>query len=485
MMWPRLRLLYELLAEDGSLWMTLDDNEACRATQMCFEIFGTENHEATIAWEKRFTRSNNATRFSSSKDYLIVFRKSAAFRPGRELRSEESQQSYSNPDGDERGDWISVSYVNPANKAARPKLVYPIQNPFTKKWVEHDTNAWKFSKKTNAKHIAEKRLWWGESGGLTYPRLKVFLKDGIVPIDLWEHEFAGTTDQAFKELEQIMGRGAFETIKPTKLLLRVLELAAKPGAIILDSFAGSGTTAHAVLEANKRDDGDRRFILVEMEDYADTLTAERVRRVIKGYKFSGTQKTELLREKLSWRSIEKANELVHRVDGIENIEKLRFEKITKQIKDSDLVVTGENAVEEKVVGLGGEFTYCTLGEPVELDKVLTGEKLPPYDALGAVLFHMATNQVLAASSIKEKKFYLGDASGLAVWLIYKPDLDWLKSPDAALTLARARDIAKSAPDKRHLVFAPARFVSQKLLNEENLPVEFVPLPFALYRIERT
>ncbi len=484
MMWPRLRLLHELLSESGSLWMTLDDNEAHRAIEMLDEIFGNDCHETTIVWEKRYTRSNNATRFSSSKDYIIVYRKTDAFRPGKEQRSEESEQSYSNPDNDPRGDWIHVSYVNPAAKADRAKLVYKIENPFTKKLVEHETNAWKFSRATNAKHINEKRLWWGKTGELTYPRLKVFKKDGIVPVDLWPHEFAGTTDQAFKELEQIMGRGAFATIKPTKLIRRVIELATKPDAIILDSFAGSGTTAHAVLAANADDAGTRTFILVEGEDYAEKLTAERVRRVIKGYEFEGTQKEELLRANISYTVLKNADNLIHRIDGIENLESHRFDHIAKEIKDGELIVTGEKRVTERAEGLDSAFTYCTLGQPVDLDKLLTGESLPSFEALGAVLFHMATNRAFDSMMMNELEGYLGETESQHVWLIYRNDLEWLKSPEAALTLQRAKSLAAAKPGKKHLVFAPARFVSQKMLAEQNIPVEFVPLPFALYRIER-
>src|SRR5690606_38114050 len=276
---------------------------------------------------------------------------------------------------------FSVSYVNPASKADRPNLVYPIRNPHTGKDVEHETNAWKFEPKTHRKHIEENRLWWGKTGELTYPRLKVYMSDGMVPIDLWQHGFAGTTDQAFKQLEQIMGRGAFETIKPTKLIQRVIELATKPNSIILDSFAGSGTTAHAVLEANKRDGGNRRFILVEMEDYADRLTAERVRRVINGYDFKGTQKIELLRERLNWRSINNAADLVHKVEAIENLHGHEYDRIKKEVKDGELIVTGEKTVAERAEGLGGTFTYCTLGDPVELYKVLSGETLTPYASI--------------------------------------------------------------------------------------------------------
>ena len=253
---------------------------------------------------------------------------------------------------------------------------------------------------------------------------------------------------------------------------------------MLDSFAGTGSTAHAVLTQNSRDKGNRRFILVEMEDYAHQLTAERVRRVINGYEFNGTQNTELLRERLTWRTLTKASDLVHKVEGIENLEGHRFDRIKKEIKDGELIVTGEKTVADRTEGLGGAFTYCTLGAPVELDKVLTGEALPPYAAIGAALFHMATNRALAPASISEADFYLGETESQHVWLIYRADLDWLKSPDSALTLSRAKTFAAAKPGKKHLVFAPARFVSQKMLSEQNIPVEFVPLPFALYRIER-
>ena len=173
------------------------------------------------------------------------------------------------------------------------------------------------------------------------------------------------------------------------------------------------------------------------------------------------------------------------MEAVENLHGHDYDRINKEVTDGELIVTGETTVEKRVEGLGGSFTYCTLGDPVELDKVLSGEALPSYDGLGAVLFHTATSRALDPADIREADFYLGTVSGQHVWLIYKPDLDWLKSPDAALTLARAKQFAATAPDARHLVFAPARFVSQKMLREQNLLVEFVPLPFALYRIDRS
>jgi len=268
-----------------------------------------------------------------------------------------------------------------------------------------------------------------------------------------------------------------------RLLNRILELATDETSLVLDSFAGTATTAHAVLAQNAKDGGNRRFILVECEDYADTLTAERVRRVIKGYEYQGTQKEELLREKITWSKFSRPKQhqkLMDQVLAIENGESPRFDDIKKTVKDGELIVTGEKKITEKVEGLGGGFTYYTLGDPLDLDKMLTGESLPDYASIGAWLFHTATGEPLDPKGIEEEQCYLGESAAFPVWLIYKPELDFLKSREAALTLNFAEKISKRK-DKRHLVFAPARFVPNKMLLP--LGVEYAPLPFALYRFE--
>ena len=350
----------------------------------------------------------------------------------------------------------------------------------------------------------EQRIWFGKNGD-TRPRVKTYLSEsegvsawtwwknkevgeseGVSAWTWWKNKEVGDNQSAKKELIRLMGpRNGFEYPKPTSLILRILAIATTEQSIVLDSFAGSGPTAHAVLEANKRDGGNRRFILVEMEDYADRLTAERVRRVVRGYEFSGTQRTELMREKITWSRLQKARKLTETVEKIENLHGHEYEEIKKKVKDGELIVTGENKVAERAEGLGGTFTYCTLGDPVELDKVLSGKTLPSYASIGAALFHMATNRALDPATVREDDFYLGATEGYHVWLIYRPDLEWLKTPEAALTLARAKAFTETDPEKRHLVFAPARYVSQKMLADENIPVEFVPLPFALYRIDRS
>ena len=263
-----------------------------------------------------------------------------------------------------------------------------------------------------------------------------------------------------KEVNKILdAESGFDYPKPIKLILRILELATIPCSLILDSFAGSATTAHAVLAQNAKDGGDRKFILVECEDYADTLTAERVRRVINGYEFSGNHKEELYREKITWTNFSKEgahHKMLQHVQSIENLDGLRFDNIKKEIKGGELIVTGENKITERVSGLGGGFTFYTLGEPLDIDKILTGETLPDYQALGAWLFHTATGQPLYTEQTDASHWYLGSSNSYHVWLIYRPDLDFLKSPQAALTLSVAETIAKTYQDKPHLFFAAAK-----------------------------
>jgi adenine-specific DNA-methyltransferase len=205
--------------------------------------------------------------------------------------------------------------------------------------------------------------------------------------------------------------------------------------------------------------------------------------VIRGYEFHGVEREELFRDSLTWTKLKKAADLVERVSKIEDANAGAFDNIGKTVKDGDLVIVGERNIAERTEGLGGGFTYCTLGPELDVDKILTGEELPDYLSVGAWLFHTATGEAFVATKVKEKSWYLGESAAYYVWLVYRPDLDFLKSADAALTLSLAEKIrgAKST-GKKHLVFAPAKYVP----NSKLLPmgVEYAPLPFALYRIER-
>lgn len=486
MMWPRLRLLHELLSVHGSLWVTLDDNEVHRARAMLDEIFGAESCVTQIAWQKRTSRENRAT-FSPSFDHILVYSKCPpdTWKLRRNLLLP-TEEGYSNPDSDPRGVWASIPF---SAQGYRENQVYKITTPTGVVLEPPKGRCWGATEPEFERLKEEKLVYWPKNGN-GRPRIKQFpdKAKGLVPLTLWFADEVGDTEGSKKELLDIFSEREelnFHAPKPPTLIQRVLEIATSQTSIVLDSFAGTASTAHGVLLTNSRDGGSRTFIVVEGEDYADTLTAERVRRVIKGYAFKGTQKTELLREGLNWRAIEKADALVHKVQAIENLHGHEYDRIKKDVRDGELIVTGEKAIAERTEGLGGSFTYCTLGPPVELDKILSGETLPSFAALGAALFHMATNRAFDPAGMAEAEGYLGAVNGQHLWLIYKPELDWLKSPEAALTLSRAKGFAAKDPQAKHLVFAPARFVSQKVLAEHGVPVEFVPLPFALYRIERS
>jgi adenine-specific DNA-methyltransferase len=485
MMYPRLKMLHELLSDRGSLWMTLDDNEIHRARAAMDEIFGEQNFVATCIWQKNFSPKNSARQFSEDHDYIVVYAKEASnWTPALLPRTEEMDARYDNPDNDPRGPWTSgdVSARNYYGEGT-----YPVTCP-SGRVIEGPPPGryWGVSEANFKAMDADGRIWWGEDGD-NMPRLKRFLsevKAGLVPQTLWFWSEVGHTQDAKKELLSILDFASsgdvFITPKPVRLIERVLQLATDKNSIVLDSFAGSGTTAHAVLALNRKDGGNRRFILAECEEYADTLTAERVRRVIGGYAFKGTQREELLREQLTVTALKKSHKLLQRVEHIEQKEGARFDAVKAEVKDGALIVTGERKVTERAEGLGGAFTYCTLGEPLDLDKLLTGEHLPTYEAIGGWLFHTATGEAFNSSKAKPKSWFLGESSGYFVWLVYRPDLDFLKSPEAALTLSLAERIAKSKTGKRHLVFAPAKFVPNKILLP--LGVEFAPLPFSLYRV---
>jgi adenine-specific DNA-methyltransferase len=501
MMWPRLVLLRELLSERGSIWMTLDDNEVHRARMVMDEIFGAENFVATCIWHKMDSPKNTAEFFSEDHDYVLVYAKAKSdWHLNLLPRSEAMIARYKNPDDDRRGAWL-LSDLAARNQYTQG--LYPITTPSGRVIDGPPAGSyWRVSREKFDELDTDGRIWWGE--GNTRPGIKRYLsevKSGVVPQTLWGWQDVGSTRNSKQELSQIMSSGAdgdlFITPKPVSLVERVIEIGAEDNALILDSFAGSGTTAHAVLKANAKDGGKRQFILVEGEDYADTLTAERVRRAINGYAWSGTQRETLLEEKITFTQFKKADEWLAKIEALKAKEGFaegdladqgttthkRFDKLNVKVEDGVLRVEGERRISERAPGLGGEFTYCTLGEPVDLAKLLSGERLPAFDALGAWLFHTATGGTVAPVPKGAPPWYLGEAQNKHVWLVYKPELAFLKSPEAALTLSLAKNLQawgrERGGGKAHLVFAPAKYMSNKQLLE--FGVEYAPLPFALYR----
>ena len=271
MMYSRLLVARNLLRPDGVIFISIDDHELHHLRKLCDEVFGEENFKANISWQKRYTRSNNTTDFTTVVEHIIVYSKEDKFSVSLLPRTEEADGRYSNPDNDPRGDWKGASFLNPATPEARPNLCYPIENPNTGEITYPTTNAWRRSKEIYDQLFSENRLYWGSDGKAKVPSVKMFLSEarGLTPINLWGHEYAGNTDEGTSELQNLLNSKVFDFPKPSLLIQRILEHVADSDCIILDFFAGSGTTGHAVVNQNLKDGGNRKYILVQVPQVTD------------------------------------------------------------------------------------------------------------------------------------------------------------------------------------------------------------------------
>jgi len=276
MMYPRLKLARNLLQEDGVIFVSIDDGELANVCTLLNELFGEENFQACISWQKRYTRSNNTVDFTTMVEHIVVYSRNEQFAVNLLGRTQEADARYSNPDNDERGPWKGASFLNPATPDQRPNLCYPIKNPNTGSVTNPTTNASRRSKAEFLKLEAEKRLYWGREGASLVPSIKMFLSEArnITPVNFWDHEYAGNTDDGTRDLKELFEAKVFDNPKPKQLVRRVLEHASQADSLVLDFFAGSGTTGHAVMALNVADSGHRRFILVQLPETLDATNSD-------------------------------------------------------------------------------------------------------------------------------------------------------------------------------------------------------------------
>ncbi len=368
MMYPRLQLLRDFLSEDGAIFISIDDNEVNGLRFICDEIFGQNNFVASVIWQKR-TSPDARIHLGPAHDYILIYRKSTLVSFKKLSISVAQECNFKNPDDDTRGPWASTDFTA---QGWRPNQMYKIVTPSGKTYEPPPGRCWSNIEEEFEKLKEDNRIWFGKKGD-SRPRVKNFISEssGISSWTWWPNAEVGHNQEAKKEINSIIGSGnPFDTPKPVRLIKRILELITEKDSLILDSFAGSGTTGHAVLAQNKADKGSRRFILVEMDSkICNEITAARLSKVITGY--------------------------------------------------------------GKESGLGGGFSYCELGSPL-FDE--TGQIKPEvtFHDLARHVFFTETGSPLAEKA--EKNFpLLGVVNGVAVYLLYNGVLKD-KRPDSGNVL---------------------------------------------------
>lgn len=448
MMMPRLKLLRELLSEDGVIFISCDDNELANLRVLLNEIFGETNFYSQVIVRAN-SRGQTYNQIAKTHEYLIVYTKN----PETELfELEKDSESNDLNLNDEIGAFNTreLRNRNPKfGKHNRPNLFYPIYinpksedkdgfclvsltqsnefsemvEPFNSQMKE---SCWRWGKEKVTKNVSSKtttsNLVAKKKNDGSFGIYEKYRKTTFKPKSIWDdNSFLNETGTI--ELRELGLENQFDFPKPKSLVKQCIALATSEGDIVLDSFAGSGTTAQAVLELNEESGVERNFILVEMENYANELTAERTRRVIKGVK---TAKTELLKN-----------------------------------------------------GTGGSFSYFELGNTIEMESLLRGKNLPSYTEFARYLFYTATGEEFNETAINEKTGFIGESKNYEVYLFYKADLDWLKKN--ALTLELCKSLPKFK-NKQRLVFAPAKYVDDNTLLDYR--IDFCQLPYEIYRIQK-
>ena len=377
MMYPRLCLLKEFLRKDGAIFVSIDDDEGHYLKALMDEIFGRNNFVANIIWQKKFSPQNDAKWFSDSHDHIIVFAKDKEkWHLNLLERTAKMDERYKNPDNDPRGSWTSSDLTA---KDPFEYGLYEIIGPTGKKFSPGTDRHWIYPKDKYLELVKDNRIWFGKKGN-NKPRLKKFLsevKGGITPMTIWLHSEVGHNQEAKQELNKILGENAesiFDTPKPVRLLERIIQLSTGKNDIILDSFAGSGTTGHSVLSLNKKDGGNRRFVLVEMEtDICNKITYNRLKSAIGGYTYN------------------------------------------------------QNNIE----GLGGGFRYCRLDKPLFDETGKIGESVKFAD-LAAHVFFTETGMPIPKRTNGASAF-LGTANGTSYYLLFNGILGD-KTPDGGNVL---------------------------------------------------
>ena len=428
MMYPRLQPLRELLREDGVIFASIDENEEHHLRMMMNEIFRVEKPLATIVWKRRSPSGMRKDPVSVDHEYVLLYAKDLANVKLSGLVRTESDYPFK----DERGRYASTDLTIGMTSEDRPNQYYTIRNPRTKKeYPGNPERVWRFEPEAMKEVIEDDLVIWPDEvgGDMTRPRYKTYfdpVKPKVKPLSSWVDSGARRSKESEEEAEddeieiltsglnaeggrvlfRIFGKKVMNYPKPPSVIRALVRAATKGDEIVLDSYAGSGTTAHAVLEQNILDEGQRKFILVQMPyetreqesnrfNICEKTTAERVRRVSKGYSYT-TQKGK----------------------------------------------------KEKVDGLGGSFTYARVGAPLFGEYRDLGKKLPAYEELAKYIFYTETSRDFDRKAMNEKTGKIGEYNGTSYYLLYTPD----DQKDRALDLEWLKALGKAEKNRKLVVY---------------------------------
>ncbi len=522
MMYPRLVLLRQLLSEKGAIFISIDDNEVSRLRTICDDIFGVYCFKGDVIWHKTYSPRNDSKGIPTETDHVLVYSKSKEWLSKRLERDEEMNSVYKNPDNDITL-WRNSDAFAPS-ASTHQGMVYAVQSPFTGRLIYPTTgrcwpigqqdlldimNGWceyellelndaekraeicgvpvetvrsgvkaiilKSSLEESRKKAQEvletgpwPRFYFTKNGYGGIAR-KTYLNavEGKLITTFWDFTEVGHTDAATKELKAIFsGRSPFETPKPSSLIERIVQVSTDEDSIVLDAFAGSGSTAHAVLSQNKKDKGNRKFVLVELMDYAETITAERVRRVMAGYPYKGTVKEELYRQGLTSANLPKVPQFLEEANSIREANAERFAKIAKPtVKDNAIVVVGELNVDGLMPGLGGGFDFYELGENLFTDEDTLNESVGEVK-IREYIYFSETRQYLSRPQSKDYPYLLDYNDGTGYFFYYKPNELTTLSHDTLSIVPTKAD--------HYVIYADVCTISKEQLARMNITFKKIP-----------
>jgi adenine-specific DNA-methyltransferase len=419
MMTPRLKLLRELLADDGVIFISIDDNEVGSLKLLADEIFAEENFAGVLVWKRRTSSALAEKNISTDHEYVICYQKSGF----EEFAGDgKTYTGYSNPDGDPRGEWRADNLTVGMNKDMRPNQFYELVDPKSgKSYPANPNRVWAYIPESMDKLIAEGRVLFPEDTSRR-PLLKRFkeeLKNDRNPLSTWM-QTVGLNTEATRTMQELFDENVFNYAKPLSLVKLLIRQATSGDDLILDSFAGSGTTGHAVMELNAQDGGRRRCILVQMTEETEREPDKNIAR-------------DITRERLR-RAIDKH-------------------------------------------GFRAGFRYQRVGQPLDAETLLSGQ-LPAFDVFARYVYYLATGENLPEIARPDAaSYFVGTAGNRAIYLVYQPDFDTLTTLALNLDLARQMQAAHSR--KKLLVYAPACFLDDEHLEEWQ--IEFVSIPYNLFQ----